>query len=142
MMIHMVFQEIRMFKRMWLALLLAVSGLAYAQPSIEAVTGSLQGGGEVVKIDLSQALDALPTGFAIQSPARIALDFPGVANSMGRSTVEVNQGNLAIDQRRAGRRPYACRAEPQAACGLQGRVARQVRAGGVGSCQSRLARLP
>jgi type IV pilus assembly protein PilQ len=94
MMIHMVFQEIRMFKRMWLALLLSVSGLAYAQPSIEAVTGSLQGGGEVVKIDLSQALNALPTGFAIQSPARIALDFPGVANSMGRSTVEVNQGNL------------------------------------------------
>jgi type IV pilus assembly protein PilQ len=87
MMIHMVFQEIRMFKRMWLALLLSVSGLAYAQPSIEAVTGSLQGGGEVVKIDLSQALDALPTGFAIQSPARIALDFPGVANSMRRSTV-------------------------------------------------------
>jgi type IV pilus assembly protein PilQ len=94
MMIHMVFQEIRMFKRMWLALLLSISGLAYAQPAIEAVTGSLQGGGEVVKIDLSQALDALPTGFAIQSPARIALDFPGVANSMGRSTVEVNQGNL------------------------------------------------
>jgi type IV pilus assembly protein PilQ len=94
MMIHMVFQEIRMFKRMWLALLLSISGLAYAQPAIEAVTGSLQGGGEVVKIDLSQALDAVPTGFAIQSPARIALDFPGVANSMGRSTVEVNQGNL------------------------------------------------
>jgi type IV pilus assembly protein PilQ len=92
--IHMVFQEIRMFKSMWLALLLSVCGLAYAQPAIEAVTGSLQGGGEVVKIDLSQALDAVPTGFAVQSPARIALDFPGVANSMGRSTVDVNQGNL------------------------------------------------
>jgi type IV pilus assembly protein PilQ len=48
----------------------------------------------VVRIDLTQALTALPSGFAIQSPARIALDFPGVSNAMGRSTVEVNQGNL------------------------------------------------
>jgi type IV pilus assembly protein PilQ len=48
----------------------------------------------VVRIDLTQALTALPSGFAIQSPARIALDFPGVSNAMGRSTVEINQGNL------------------------------------------------
>jgi type IV pilus assembly protein PilQ len=47
-----------------------------------------------VRIDLSQAPTALPSGFAIQSPARIALDFPGVSNAMGRSTVDVNQGNL------------------------------------------------
>lgn len=67
---------------------------AHAQNAIEAVAGSVQGGTETVKIDLSQALTALPPGFAIQSPARIALDFPGVANAMGRSNVEVNQGNL------------------------------------------------
>lgn len=75
-----------------LAVLLGVS--AQAQTAIESVTGSIQGGREVVRIDLSQALTALPTGFAIQSPARIALDFPGVANAMGRSTVDINQGNL------------------------------------------------
>ena len=75
------------------ALLLAAVS-AHAQTSIEAVSGSVQGGTEVVRIDLSQALTALPTGFAIQSPARSALDFPGVANAMGRSTVDVNQGNL------------------------------------------------
>jgi len=72
--------------------LVAVSGRA--ETSIEAVTGSVQGGTEIVRIDLSEALTAPPTGFAIQSPARIALDFPGVANGMGRSTVDVNQGNL------------------------------------------------
>ncbi|MDZ7919006.1 MAG: type IV pilus secretin PilQ [Rhodoferax sp.] len=83
-----------MYKRVCATFLLSLSGLVFAQPSIEAVTGSMQGGSEVVKIDLSQALTALPTGFAIQSPARIALDFPGVANAMGRSTVEINQGNL------------------------------------------------
>ncbi|MEY3123847.1 MAG: hypothetical protein RLZZ573_367, partial [Pseudomonadota bacterium] len=65
-----------------------------AQTAIESVTGSIQGGAEVIRIDLSQALAAVPTGFSIQSPARIALDFPGVTNAMGRSTVDVNQGNL------------------------------------------------
>lgn len=75
--------------------MLAVAALsAYAQNAIEAVAGSVQGGAETVKIDLTQALTALPPGFAIQSPARIALDFPGVTNAMGRSNVEVNQGNL------------------------------------------------
>jgi type IV pilus assembly protein PilQ len=71
-----------------------IAQLAYSQTAIEAVTGSLQGGSEVVRIDLSQPLAGVPTGFAIQSPARIALDFPGVSNAMGRSTVDVNQGNL------------------------------------------------
>jgi type IV pilus assembly protein PilQ len=74
------------------ALLLAVG--VQAQTAIESVTGSIQGGAEVIRIDLSQALAAVPTGFSIQSPARIALDFPGVTNAMGRSTVDVNQGNL------------------------------------------------
>ena len=64
------------------------------QPIIEAVTGSLQSGAEVVKIDLSQPLTTVPNGFSIKSPAKIALDIPGVGNAMGRSTVEVNQGNL------------------------------------------------
>ncbi len=67
---------------------------ANAQTAIEAVTGSIQGGVEVVRIDLSQPLAAVPTGFSIQSPARIALDFPGVSNGMGRSTIDINQGNL------------------------------------------------
>jgi len=70
------------------------TGLASAQATIEAITGSIQGGSEVVRIDLSQPLAAAPTGFSIQSPARIALDFPGVVNGMGRNTTDINQGNL------------------------------------------------
>ncbi len=85
----------RMWQRFfWLMVLLFNGVVAQAQTSIEAVSGSIQGGVEIVRIDLNQALTALPTGFAIQSPARIALDFPGVSNAMGRSTVDVNQGNL------------------------------------------------
>lgn len=75
-------------------IMLVSSFAANAQSSIEAVTGSVQGGIEVVRIDFSRAPVALPNGFAIQSPARIALDFPGVSNGLGKSSVEVNQGNV------------------------------------------------
>ena len=81
--------------RALLALALAVSAVSsLAQTAIESVSGSLQGGAEVVRIDLSQALTTTPTSFAIQSPARVALDFPGVTNAVGRSAIEINQGNL------------------------------------------------
>lgn len=67
---------------------------AWADAAIQSVTGSLQGGAEVIRIELSEPLATLPTGFATQSPARIALDFPETSSSMGRSLVEINQGNL------------------------------------------------
>ncbi len=72
----------------------ALSAPAQAQNSIQAVTGSLQGGSEVIRIDLAEPLAAVPTGFSIQTPARIALDFPGIANAMGRTAVDMNLGNL------------------------------------------------
>ena len=92
-------QSYRLGKRMWRSAGLAASIMlmalmAHAQGAIEAVSASIQGGAEVVRIDLTQQLGAIPTGFSIQSPARIALDFPGVSNALGRSTVDVNQGNL------------------------------------------------
>lgn len=65
-----------------------------SQPIIEVVTGSMQAGSEVLKIDLSQPLKAIPSGFSIKAPAKIALDIPGVGNALGRSTIEINQGNL------------------------------------------------
>jgi type IV pilus assembly protein PilQ len=92
-------QNYWVLKRVWqrvflVASLMVAAVAAQAQGAIEAVSGSIQGGSEVVKIDLTQPLAAIPAGFSIQSPARIALDFPGVSNAMGRSTIEVNQGNL------------------------------------------------
>jgi type IV pilus assembly protein PilQ len=67
---------------------------AYAQNAIQSVTGSVQSGTEVIRIDLSEPLTAVPTGFSIQTPARIALDFPGVGNAMGRTAVDLNLGNI------------------------------------------------
>ncbi|MDO9436171.1 MAG: type IV pilus secretin PilQ [Hydrogenophaga sp.] len=67
---------------------------AQAQNAIQSLTGGVQGGVEVIRIKTVQPLTALPTGFTVQAPARIALDFPGVANAIGRNAVEINEGNL------------------------------------------------
>jgi len=76
-----------------------------AQTVVEAVSSSIQGGVEVVRIDFSQPLQAVPAGFAIQAPARIALDIPGATNGLGRSSVEINQGNLrSVNVVQAGER--------------------------------------
>ncbi len=70
------------------------SAIAFAQNAIQSLSGVAQGSGEVVRIELAEPLLAIPSGFTIQSPARIALDFPGVVNGIGRSAVDINQGNL------------------------------------------------
>lgn len=68
--------------------------LARAENSIQAVSGSVQGGSEVIRVDMTEALTTVPTGFSIQTPARIALDFQGVSTSLGRSAIDLNLGNL------------------------------------------------
>jgi len=78
-----------------LFLLLAVSSAwAQAQNAIKSLTGSMQGGAEVIRIETQEPLGAVPTGFTVQSPARISLDFPGVTNAIGRNSVEIGQGNM------------------------------------------------
>ncbi len=84
----------RMLKGALLACVMLTSAWAQAQNAIQSLTGGVQGGVEVVRIKTMQPLAALPTGFTIQAPARIALDFPGVANAIGRNAVEINEGNL------------------------------------------------
>ena len=96
-------------RRAWqvcVGLLLAAGAFAaQAQTVVEAVSVSVQGGVDVVRVDFSQPLDAVPAGFAIQAPARIALDIPGASNGLGRSTVEINQGNVrSVNVVQAGER--------------------------------------
>ena len=76
------------------SVMVGVFSAAYADPQIEAVSSSIQGGVDVVRIDFSEPLKTVPAGFAVQSPARIALDFPGVGNGMSRTNVGINQGNV------------------------------------------------
>ncbi len=87
-----------------LALLLCAP-LAFAQNTIQSINSAQQAGSEVVRIELSEALTAVPSGFTVQTPPRIALDLPNVANAMGRSNVEINQGNLrSVNVAQAGER--------------------------------------
>ncbi|MEZ2298240.1 type IV pilus secretin PilQ [Variovorax sp. RCC_210] len=67
---------------------------ACAQNRIESVTGSVQAGTEVLRIDFSKPLASAPAGFAVQSPARIALDFAGMDSNLGRAPIDIGQGNL------------------------------------------------
>lgn len=67
---------------------------SWAQPKITSVTGLQQGGTDVVRVELSEPLSAVPAGFAVQAPPRVAIDLPGVTNASGKSSVEVNQGNI------------------------------------------------
>jgi type IV pilus assembly protein PilQ len=75
---------------------------AWAQPAIRAISSSLQGSQELVRIELSEPLSAVPAGFSVQTPPRVALDLPGVLNASGRSSVELNQGNLRSVQLATG----------------------------------------
>jgi type IV pilus assembly protein PilQ len=65
-----------------------------ADNSIQSITSTQQAGAEVVRIELAAPLAAVPNGFAVQTPPRVALDLPAVGNALGKSIVDINQGNL------------------------------------------------
>jgi type IV pilus assembly protein PilQ len=77
-----------------LALGLAFPMASWAEPRITSVTGLQQGGTDVVRVELSEPLTAVPAGFAVQAPPRVAIDLPGVSNASGKSSIEINQGNV------------------------------------------------
>lgn len=69
-------------------------GLGWAQNMIRGIQTAQQAGVEVLRVELSEPLKELPKGFTIQTPPRIAIDLPGVGNAVGRSSLEINQGNV------------------------------------------------
>jgi len=90
---------------MAVGVLAAAAFPAWAQNAIQSINSSQQAGSEVIRIELSEPLTALPAGFTVQTPPRIAIDLPGVSNGLGKSNVEVNQGNLrSVSVAQAGER--------------------------------------
>jgi type IV pilus assembly protein PilQ len=61
---------------------------------IEAFNVTQQAGNVVLKITMKQPLTAPPAGFSVANPARIALDFPNTFNSLGRTSQDINEGDL------------------------------------------------
>ena len=49
-----------------------LSFAAFAQNTIESVTASVQGGVEIIRVDLTQELPTSPNGFSIHSPAPVS----------------------------------------------------------------------
>lgn len=83
------------------AVMFAVCALtAHAQDnpeanSIQSLNVSTAAGGKlVIKVGLKSALANPPAGFTINTPPRIALDFPNTVNGMGKSTQEFSEGDL------------------------------------------------
>lgn len=65
------------------------------QNSITGITASNAGNGTIVlKVDLAQPLTAIPNAFSINTPPRVAYDFTNTNNSLGKSTQEINEGDL------------------------------------------------
>ncbi|MBR7777867.1 type IV pilus secretin PilQ [Undibacterium sp. BYS50W] len=84
-----------MFVKACFLFMLGLTQLAFAQSnSIESVVTNQQGANIVVKIGMKNPLEKQPAGFSIATPSRIALDFPDVVNGTGKSTVDVNIGDL------------------------------------------------
>ena len=92
-------QEIQMMSK-WrsralaFAVFVATPLMAVAQNAIESINSAQQSGQEVIRIETTEPLAAVPAGFTIQTPPRIAIDLPGVANATNKSSIEVNSGNL------------------------------------------------
>lgn len=109
-----------------LALFFGASAATHAQNAIQSINSAQQAGSEIVRIELSEPLTAVPSGFTVQTPPRIALDLPSVGNALGRSNIEINQGNLrSVNVAQAGDRTRLVLNLKQAAnyrAQLQGKV--------------------
>jgi len=81
---------------------LALTGAALAQDtaeaaasnSIERIDATQTGAGVFLTIELKGAVASVPNSFSVTNPARVALDLPGTVNNLGRSAIEINQGDL------------------------------------------------
>lgn len=67
---------------------------AVGRNAIEAVNVAQQGGNILLKIDLRTPANTSPAGFSIANPSRIALDFVGTDNGLGKNSQVLNAGDL------------------------------------------------
>jgi type IV pilus assembly protein PilQ len=77
----------------------ASGGQAFAQDgaaanSIERIDATQTSVGVFLTIQLKEPLTVTPSSFSVTNPARVAIDLPLTVNNLGRSSVEINQGDL------------------------------------------------
>ncbi|MEZ5615619.1 MAG: type IV pilus secretin PilQ [Rhodocyclaceae bacterium] len=81
-------------RQLLLPICLLLTQPAWAQNAIEALEVGQQGGDVVLKLTTSQPLASAPASFSVANPPRVAFDFPGVRNAVGRNAQTVNEGDL------------------------------------------------
>lgn len=80
-----------------LAIVFCIYGNAHADvPNKITALGihNVDGVTSILKIEMAMPLDNPPAGFTINTPPRIAFDFPNTANGLGKSSQEFAEGNL------------------------------------------------
>ncbi len=92
---------LRMTVPAWLArcgaavLMALAAGAAAAQGNaIESITANQQGANVVLNIAMREAPARPPIGFSITNPSRIALDFGATSNATGKTSQDVNLGDV------------------------------------------------
>ena len=79
------------------ALVFCLAGIGVAAAQGNSIVGfdvAQQGGAVIVRVTTKEPLKGVPPNFAIASPARIAFDFAGTGNGLGRNAQEIGQGEL------------------------------------------------
>ncbi|MDD5180972.1 MAG: type IV pilus secretin PilQ [Gallionellaceae bacterium] len=77
------------------ALTAQAQGVVDAQNSIQSLSiKGMTGGKLVIRVEMKSALASPPAGFVINTPPRIAFDFPNTTNGLGKSSQEFGEGEL------------------------------------------------
>ena len=87
--------DFRRFRWLFVCVLLVISSTIWAEEnSIQGISTIQQGANLIVRVTMKSPPSNPPVGFTVASPARVALDFLGTSNGSGRTTYELNQGDL------------------------------------------------
>ncbi len=76
---------------------IAQAGATASQEAVNRIENmeiTQQGGSVFVKLTLREPLANPPASFSVANPARIAFDFPGTANGLGRTQQDIGQGDV------------------------------------------------
>jgi len=87
------FRLIAMVAALWAAGAQAAEGPAEAN-ALQSISASNEAGKVVLRIGLKFPLQGQPAGFTINTPPRIAFDFPNTGNGLGTSVQTFGEGDL------------------------------------------------
>ena len=67
---------------------------ASGQNAIEGLDVSPESGKVTIRLKLKEPLTSPPANFSLVNPPRVAFDFPNTVNALGKTAVDVNEGDV------------------------------------------------